>query len=185
MLASWRFMTKIAGSGSGPLFKSMDPRIRIRIHTNMLWIRNTGKNKSKDLKIKIRPSERSLAWSLVPSSSPPLLLIRQPSNRCDGGGGAKRRSAAAPSDGVITPKGTCGSRWGIAAGGDVAAASSLMAGLWGVSRGGLSNEGPESEKECRRCEGGDKLLGFAGGGGGSGGWVLRLKFELDLKSKLF
>jgi len=57
-----------------------------------------------------------------------------------------------------------------------------MAGLCGMSRGGLlSSEGPESVKECRRCDGGDKLLGFTGGGGGSGGCVLRLKFELDLK----
>jgi hypothetical protein len=31
----------------------MDPRIRIRIHTKILWILwNTGKNKSKDLKSK-------------------------------------------------------------------------------------------------------------------------------------
>ncbi len=29
-----------------PLVRGMDPRIRIRIHTKMSWIRNTGKNKA-------------------------------------------------------------------------------------------------------------------------------------------
>ncbi len=52
LLASWRFMTKIAGSGSriririrDPLvrLRSMDPRIRIRIHPKMSWIRNTAR----------------------------------------------------------------------------------------------------------------------------------------------
>ncbi len=45
LLASWRPMTKIAGSGSGSesisqRHGSMDPRIRI--HPKMSWIRNTG-----------------------------------------------------------------------------------------------------------------------------------------------
>jgi hypothetical protein len=38
-------MMKIAGSGSAdpdPLVRGMDPRIRIRIHVKMSWIRNTG-----------------------------------------------------------------------------------------------------------------------------------------------
>ena len=38
-------MTKIAGYGSqdpDPLVRGMDPQIRIRIHTKMSWIRNTG-----------------------------------------------------------------------------------------------------------------------------------------------
>ncbi len=39
LLASWRSITKIAGSGSG-LVRGMDPRIRI--HTKMSWIRNTA-----------------------------------------------------------------------------------------------------------------------------------------------
>ncbi len=48
LLASWRSMTKIAGSGSririqdpdpDPLVRGMDPRIRI--HPKMSWIRNT------------------------------------------------------------------------------------------------------------------------------------------------
>ncbi len=48
LLASWRSMTKIAGSGSITVVRGMDPgiQIRIRIHTKMSWIRNTvyGKN---------------------------------------------------------------------------------------------------------------------------------------------
>jgi hypothetical protein len=48
-------MTKIAGSGSriqdpdpepDPLVRGMDPRIRIRIHPKISWIRNTGFNLS-------------------------------------------------------------------------------------------------------------------------------------------
>ncbi len=39
-LASWRSMMKIEGSGSSS--RGMDPRIRIRIHTKMSWIRNTA-----------------------------------------------------------------------------------------------------------------------------------------------
>jgi hypothetical protein len=40
-------MMKIAGSGvrtqdPNPLIRGMDPRIWIRIHTKMSWIRNTG-----------------------------------------------------------------------------------------------------------------------------------------------
>jgi hypothetical protein len=39
-------MTKIGGSGSDPdpdpLVRGMDPRIRIRIHPKMSWIRNTA-----------------------------------------------------------------------------------------------------------------------------------------------
>ncbi len=44
LLASWRFMTKIEGSGSrsGSLVRGMDPQIRIRIHTKMSWICNTA-----------------------------------------------------------------------------------------------------------------------------------------------
>ncbi len=47
LLVSWRSMTKLAGSGSesnpDPLVRGiLDPRIRIRIHTKMSWIRNTG-----------------------------------------------------------------------------------------------------------------------------------------------
>ncbi len=42
LLASWRSMTKIAGSGSGSISQRHGPRIRIRIHPKMSWIRNTG-----------------------------------------------------------------------------------------------------------------------------------------------
>jgi hypothetical protein len=38
-------MMKIAGSGSGSMVRGIDPRIRIRIHAKMSWIRNTGGNK--------------------------------------------------------------------------------------------------------------------------------------------
>jgi hypothetical protein len=41
LLASWRSMTNIAGSGSGSISQRHKPRIRIRIHTKMSWIRNT------------------------------------------------------------------------------------------------------------------------------------------------
>ncbi len=43
LLASWRSMTKIAGSGPDPdpLVRGMDLRIRIQIQTKMSWIRNT------------------------------------------------------------------------------------------------------------------------------------------------
>jgi hypothetical protein len=40
LLASWRSLTKIARSGSDPLVRGTDSRIRIRIYTNMLRIRN-------------------------------------------------------------------------------------------------------------------------------------------------
>ncbi len=43
LLASWRSMTKIAGSGSESGFISQ--RHRIQIHTKMSWIRNTGKQR--------------------------------------------------------------------------------------------------------------------------------------------
>jgi hypothetical protein len=48
---------KIAGSGSGSLSQrhgSADPRIMIRIHTKMSWIRNTGSTVCKLYKIKIK-----------------------------------------------------------------------------------------------------------------------------------
>jgi hypothetical protein len=49
LLASRRSMTKIAGSGSRNRVKDPDPLVRgmyprIRIHTKMSWIRNTGDN---------------------------------------------------------------------------------------------------------------------------------------------
>ncbi len=47
LLASWRSMTKIAGSGSGFISQSMDLRIWIRIHIKMSWIRNTASNNKK------------------------------------------------------------------------------------------------------------------------------------------
>jgi hypothetical protein len=62
LLASWRSMAKIAGSGSGsisqrhgsadpdPLVRGMDPRIRI--HSKMSWISNTVHNILKSLKRK-------------------------------------------------------------------------------------------------------------------------------------
>jgi hypothetical protein len=51
-------MTKIAGSGSririqdpdpDPLVRGMDPRIRIRIHPKMSWIRNTASTKHRQI----------------------------------------------------------------------------------------------------------------------------------------
>ncbi len=49
LLASWRSMMKVKGSGHPdpnpvPLVRGMDPRIRM--HTKMSWIRNTGYCKS-------------------------------------------------------------------------------------------------------------------------------------------
>ena len=45
-----------------PLVRGMDPRVRIRIHTKMSWIRNTASQNKIPSKIK-----ELLRWSLSPS----------------------------------------------------------------------------------------------------------------------
>ncbi len=60
LLASWRFMTKIARSGSG---------IRIRSHPKMSWIRNTASKRNKQKALEntgscfLLSSSRSIAGS--------------------------------------------------------------------------------------------------------------------------
>jgi hypothetical protein len=58
-------MLKIEGSGSG-LVRGMDPRIRIRIHTKMSWIRNTAIQCNKFILLTMQLQLRS--QSPVPKS---------------------------------------------------------------------------------------------------------------------
>jgi hypothetical protein len=67
-------MTTIAGSGSriqdpdpDPLVRGMDPRIRIRIHPKMSWIRNTGSYSDT------KWSRRNIFYILVLSLMPVII----------------------------------------------------------------------------------------------------------------
>jgi hypothetical protein len=49
LIASWRSMTKIADPDPNPdpLVRGMDPRIQIRIHAQVSWIRNIAKSTAR------------------------------------------------------------------------------------------------------------------------------------------
>ncbi len=56
-------MTKIEGSGS--IVRGMDPRIQIRIHTKMTWIRNTGLNAMGVTRNRLLTTSGPDPWHLI------------------------------------------------------------------------------------------------------------------------
>jgi hypothetical protein len=56
----------------------MDPRIRIRIHTNMSWIRNIALKFNHPLKGWVLTSACSMSWSSLMASSRSRLIFTSP-----------------------------------------------------------------------------------------------------------